>query len=223
MALYDFHTHTTLSDGVLSPVELIRRAIVRGYTALGMSDHCGRGGLTRIIGEATADCALAAEYWDFPVFAGVELTHVPTRSIPRLAAEAKAAGAAYVVVHGESPVEPVEPGTNLAAASCPDVDILAHPGLLDDETALAAAANGVFVEVTARPGHNTGNGRVVTVARRHGARLILSSDSHAPGDLLTPDFAHTVLLGAGLSDDEIAQVEAHGREMLERCKARVQY
>ncbi len=37
--LYDFHTHTTLSDGVLLPMELIRRAIVNGYSALGISDH----------------------------------------------------------------------------------------------------------------------------------------------------------------------------------------
>ena len=27
--MYDFHTHTFLSDGVLSPVELIRRAHVK--------------------------------------------------------------------------------------------------------------------------------------------------------------------------------------------------
>jgi predicted metal-dependent phosphoesterase TrpH len=32
--LFDFHTHTTLSDGALSPVEQIRRAHVRGYTAI---------------------------------------------------------------------------------------------------------------------------------------------------------------------------------------------
>ena len=35
-----------------------------------------------------------------------------------------------VVVHGETLVEPVEPGTNRAAVSCPEVDILAHPGCL---------------------------------------------------------------------------------------------
>lgn len=221
LALYDYHTHTVLSDGVLCPVELLRRAIVKGYAALGIADHCGRGSLARIIAELAADCALAREYWGFPAFPGVELTHVPAGSIATLAAEAKAAGATHVVVHGESPVEPVEPGTNLAAAACKDVDILAHPGLLDDETAAAAAETGVFVEVTARGGHNVGNGRVVALARKHGARMILNSDSHAPRDLLTPDFARTVLLGAGLSDDEIAQIEAHGREMLERCQARV--
>jgi histidinol phosphatase-like PHP family hydrolase len=212
-----------LSDGVLNPVELIRRAVVNGYTALGIADHCGRGPMARILAEVGADCALARAHWGFPAFAGVELTHVPASSIAVLAAEAKAAGAAFVVVHGESPVEPVEPGTNLAACSCPDVDILAHPGILDDESAAAAAHNGVFLEVTARSGHNTGNGRVVAAARGAGARMILGSDTHAPRDLLTPAFALTVLAGAGLSDDEVAQIlEVNGREMLERCKSRVQ-
>ena len=37
--MYDFHTHTFLSDGVLSPIELIRRALVRGYKAMAITDH----------------------------------------------------------------------------------------------------------------------------------------------------------------------------------------
>jgi exodeoxyribonuclease V alpha subunit len=32
--VYDFHTHSILSDGELSPVELIRRAIVNDYKAI---------------------------------------------------------------------------------------------------------------------------------------------------------------------------------------------
>jgi predicted metal-dependent phosphoesterase TrpH len=43
--MYDFHTHTFLSDGVLSPIELIRRALVRGYKAIGVTDHVGVGNL----------------------------------------------------------------------------------------------------------------------------------------------------------------------------------
>ncbi len=41
--MYDFHTHTFLSDGVLSPVELIRRALARGYRAMALTDHVGLG------------------------------------------------------------------------------------------------------------------------------------------------------------------------------------
>ena len=37
--LIDFHTHTFHSDGVLSPMELVRRAKIEGYRAIGITDH----------------------------------------------------------------------------------------------------------------------------------------------------------------------------------------
>jgi len=40
-----------------------------------------------------------------------------------------------VVVHGETIIESVEKGTNLAAFNGPRVDIFAHPGLLSLEEA----------------------------------------------------------------------------------------
>ena len=200
--LHDFHTHTFLSDGALSPIELIRRAAVAGYTSIALTDHVGRGSMARVIAELKADCALAEAHWRLRALAGVELTHVPAAAIGDLAAEARALGAEIVVVHGESPVEPVEPGTNRAAVSCPLVDILAHPGCLSAEEAELAAANGVFLEITARGGHNVSNGLVVAAGRAAGARFLVNSDAHEPGDLLTTAWAKTVALGAGLSAEE---------------------
>jgi histidinol phosphatase-like PHP family hydrolase len=204
--LYDFHTHTFLSDGVLSPIELIRRCIVNGYSALGIADHAGASTLERVVAEVRRDAELAQRHWGFTVLAGIELTHVPAASIAELAGLAKKIGADHVVVHGESPVEPVEEGTNLAAASCPDVDILAHPGLLSAEAAAAAAANGVYIEVTAKDGHSLGNGHVVRVAQAAGARLIVDSDSHVPGQILTEAHARRVALCAGLAESELETV-----------------
>ena len=218
----DFHTHTTLSDGVLTPVELIRRAAVKGYAAVGIADHSGPGMMERIIAEVAKDCELCSRHWDIVALPGIELTHVPAASIAELAAEAKRLGAAFVVVHGESPVEPVEPGTNLAAASCPDVDLLAHPGPIDEQVAQAAAENGVFLEITAKEGHCLGNGAVARAALACGAKLLLSSDTHVPDQLLTPDFALTVLAGAGLDENQALQVmEANAEEFLQRCLKRV--
>jgi putative hydrolase len=215
--LYDFHSHTFLSDGVLSPIELIRRCIVSGYSALGISDHCGASTLKRVISEVRSDAELAARHWNFTVLAGIELTHVPASSVADLAAWAKELGANYVVVHGETPVEPVEPGTNLAAASCPHVDILAHPGLLSEEAAAAAAANDVFIEITAKDGHSLGNGHVARIAKAAGAKLILNSDTHIPSQILSRDFAHRVALGAGLDELDIESVLiTHPQELLLR-------
>ena len=37
--MIDLHTHTTFSDGELIPSELVRRAEVLGYKAIGITDH----------------------------------------------------------------------------------------------------------------------------------------------------------------------------------------
>ena len=204
--VYDFHTHTTLSDGSLSPVELIRRAQVRKYSAIGITDHVGLGYLDRIIGEIARDCAMARHHWDIIAIPGVELTHVPPAAISEAARRAKELGAWIVVVHGESIVEPVEKGTNIAAIKCPFVDILAHPGLLTIEEARLAAANGVFLEISARKGHCLTNGHVSRLARLAGAKLLLNSDAHDPPDLLCPELARQIAQGAGLIEEECIEV-----------------
>ena len=87
--LYDFHTHTFHSDGVLSPIELIRRAFVQGYSAIAITDHVAIGSLGRLIKEISDDCALARAYWDILAIPGVELTHLPPQAIPEMAKRAK--------------------------------------------------------------------------------------------------------------------------------------
>lgn len=205
-AIYDFHTHTSLSDGTLSPIELIRRAAEKGYRAIALTDHVGPGSLERVIRETAEDCRLARRHWGILAIPGVELTHVPAQAIRDLARQAKEMGAGLVVVHGETVVEPVEEGTNLAAVQSPDVDILAHPGPLTPEEARLAAANRIYVEISARKGHCLTNGHVAQLALVSGFRLLLNSDAHDVPDLLTPDFAMAVLKGSGLPDAEAHEV-----------------
>lgn len=202
MPLYDFHTHSFFSDGALLPMELIRRAHVSGYSAMAITDHASASNIEELVEKITRDCDLAWEEWGFRVLPGVELTHCPPRSIARLAARAKSVGARIVVIHGETLVEPVPPGTNRASVECPDVDVLGHPGLLTEAEAALAATNGVFLEITSRRGHCLGNGNTVILGRAAGAKFLVNSDTHSPGDLHTEAFARTVALGAGLTAAE---------------------
>ena len=200
--MYDFHTHTFLSDGVLSPIELIRRAHVRGYRAMAVTDHVGLGNLEWVVKTLIKDCAQATKRWDILALPGVEITHVPKEDIDLVARTAKELGAKLVTVHGETIVEPVEPGTNEAAVRSSAVDILAHPGLIAYDHARLAAENGVYLEVSARKGHSLTNGHVVKVAKEARASTVLDSDAHEPADLLTPELARQIAAGAGLTDED---------------------
>jgi histidinol phosphatase-like PHP family hydrolase len=203
VVLCDFHTHSLLSDGVLSPIELLRRAVVKGYRAIAITDHMSLGTLEGYLPVVIKECELAERYWDIVAIPGIELTHLPPETIAEAARTAKELGARLVVVHGETVVEPVHPGTNLAALRSPHVDILAHPGLLSPEEAQLAAANGVFLEISARKGHCLTNGHVVRLGQAAGARFLVNSDAHEPGDLLSPELALSVALGSGLGQEEI--------------------
>ena len=200
--MYDFHTHTFLSDGVLSPIELIRRALVRGYKAIAVTDHVGVGNLEWVVKILIQDCAEATKRWDILALPGVEITHVPKEDIDLVARTAKELGAKVVTVHGETIVEPVEPGTNEAAVRSSSVDILAHPGLIAYDIARLAAEQSVYLEVSARKGHSYANGHVVKIAREVGAALLLDSDAHEPEDLLTVELAQKIAKGAGLTDED---------------------
>ena len=204
--VHDFHTHTLLSDGSLSPMEMIRRAMVQGYQTIALTDHVGLGRLEHIIQESAKDCSLAQARWNIIAIPGVELTHVPASAIDEAARQAKNLGARLVVVHGETITEPVEPGTDLAAIQSPYVDILAHPGFITLEEARLAVENGTFLEISARKGHSLTNGHVLRLALQTGARLLVNSDAHEPSDLLTDAFARSVVQGAGLDEHLLQEV-----------------
>lgn len=197
--LIDLHTHTIFSDGELIPSELVRRAVIHGYEAIALTDHADYTNLEHVL-EAAKKAKYLEDEWDIRVLPGVELTHVPPRKIAPLAKKAKDLGAKIVVVHGETISEPVAPGTNAASVSCEYVDILAHPGLISEEDVQTAAENNVFLEITARNGHNRTNGHVSRLALEIGATLVVNTDTHAPENLITDETALKIAMGAGLTE-----------------------
>ncbi len=191
--LYDLHTHSILSDGEMLPIELIRRMAVLGYSTVAITDHVDTSNIIAVI-ETLKLVRASAQLFGVKLLCGVEITHVPPAQIAGLARQAKEAGADIVVVHGETPIEPVAAGTNHAACSCKDVDVLAHPGLITIEDA------------TSRSGHNRTNGHVAQIAREAACQLVVDSDAHGPGDLLDERAKFVVAKGAGLTEAECRQV-----------------
>ena len=200
--MIDLHTHSIFSDGELIPSELARRAAVKGYRVIAITDHVDHSNMDFIIPRVAKVCEKISEIGPIKAIPGVEITHVHPDQISSLAREARILGAEIIVVHGETIVEPVMPGTNLAALRAP-VDILAHPGLITEEEAKLAAENSVFLEISARKGHSLANGHVATLARRFNAKLVLNTDTHSPGDLVDRETAAMIARGAGMSEEEI--------------------
>jgi histidinol phosphatase-like PHP family hydrolase len=195
--------------------ELVRRAEEIGYQYIGITDHADRSNLDLIIPRVVRAAEEINRHNRIQAIPGIELTHVPPATIAPLAAEARQLGAQLVVVHGETIVEPVLPGTNRAGLEA-DIDILAHPGLLTPEEAALAARRGILLEVSGRKGHSFTNGHVVRVAQAVGAGLILNSDAHGPGDLLSKEMIEKIALGAGLEQKEFEQMLLNGENLVRR-------
>jgi len=213
--MIDLHTHTFFSDGALVPSEHVRRVEQMGYRAIAITDHADSSNIGILIPNLLRVARELNAVNRTQLIVGVELTHVPPVLIAPLAAEARALGAQLIVVHGETPVEPVLPGTNLAALEA-NVDLLAHPGFITEEEAMLAARKGILLELSGRKGHSLTNGHVAKMAQKTGALLAINADAHAPGDFLSSEMAEKVGRGAGLSGDEYLQIRRNMELLIEK-------
>jgi len=213
--MIDLHTHTFFSDGELAPSELARRASLKGYKVLGISDHADSSNIDLLISSLLKLQKRAAYYHEITIVPGVELTHVPGGLIKELTRYARKLGARFVLAHGETIVEPVEGGTNRAAIEA-GVDILAHPGLITEEEVLLAKKKNVLLEITARKGHSLSNGHVARLAQKVGAKLVYSTDAHGPADLLPEEAARRVVQGAGLSPEDFSIMQGNAFELVRK-------
>ncbi len=210
--MIDLHTHTFLSDGVLVPSELVRRAEVKGYTVIALTDHADAANIESVLGQLKKAAISLNRGGKIKVIAGIELTHIPPRQINGLVLYARELGAEIVVGHGESIAEPVAKGTNAAFINA-GIDVLAHPGLVSVKEAKEAAKRGVHFEITSRGGHSLTNGHVAAIAKKEGVLMLLNSDAHAPGDLINDEGALKVALGANLTKTDYRKMRKNAEKI----------
>ena len=194
------------------PSELVRRASKIGNEGIALTDHADFSNYKFIIGSLLSAKKEMEDDWEIEVLVGVEITHVPPRKIDKLVRMAKAEGAEIILVHGETIVEPVLKGTNRVSVMNEDVDILAHPGLIEAEEVWLARDNGVALEISSRRGHSLTNGHVASLAMRYGADLVIDTDTHSPEDLIDDEMARKVLLGCGLDSGDANDVLNYARK-----------
>jgi len=217
----DFHIHSIFSDGMLLPAAIAREAEVKGHCAIAISDHVDASNLEEVLAALTKFVKKQGKTLPITVLPGVELSYLRPDLIKDYAKQARKLGAKIIIVHGQSPVEPVIPGTNIESVKLKGlVDILAHPGnTLTEEEAQLAKENGIFLELSTRRGHKEGNRHVAKMAMKTGAKLLVNTDSHNETDMITQEQAYQVALDAGLTEEEaIKVVRDNPQELLARIK-----
>ncbi|MGD9577877.1 MAG: histidinol phosphate phosphatase domain-containing protein [Syntrophorhabdus sp.] len=213
--MIDLHTHSFLSDGELLPSELVRRAKVKGYRIIGISDHVDITNIEYVISAMMKLSTKMEYYGGITILPGVEITHVPKGMIKEMITLARKLGIFYVVVHGETIVEPVQEGTNREAIEG-GVDVLAHPGIITEEDVALAKEKGVLLEISGRKGHSLGNGRVGSLAKQIGARLVFNTDAHSPSDLVTEEEARKIVVGAGFTAEDFYAMQQNALDFVKR-------
>lgn len=213
--MIDLHTHTLFSDGVLVPAEHLRRFEVMEYEAVAITDHADSSNLDFIVPRIVQAALDLNPHSNTRLIPGIELTHVPPELIKQLTEKARKLGARIIVAHGETPVEPVIPGTNRAAIEA-GVDLLAHPGFITEEEAALAAEKGIFLELSGRKGHSLTNGHVAKIALKTDASLAVNADAHEPGDFMTAERAEKVALGAGLNMNQYMKIRNEMKDLVSR-------
>ena len=203
--MYDLHTHSLLSDGVLLPSEIAVRYADKGYKAIAICDHSDYSNIKDNINKILEFIKHWSDDSAIKVLPGIELTHLPLEQFKPLARYAREKGIKVIVAHGETLSEPVIKGTNRAALEA-DIDILAHPGLISDDEVKLAKKKGIFLEITSRKMHSLTNPHVAERALKIGARLVLNTDSHQPEDIIAPGQLINIGRRAGLSLKDIENI-----------------
>ena len=217
--MIDLHTHSFFSDGELIPFELIRRAEAIGYKAIAITDHVDSSNIDLVVPRIVSALKKLKGFISIEAIPGAEITHAPPQIIHELVKEARHLGAKIVVVHGQTIVEPVAPGTNRAAIEA-NADILAHPGIISEEDLLLAKEKGVVLEITSRKGHSLSNGYVAKEAMRFGVPLCINTDAHSPSDLITKETAISILLASGIEKNRIDSIFENSKTLVEKALRR---
>ncbi|MGD9581609.1 MAG: histidinol phosphate phosphatase domain-containing protein [Vampirovibrionia bacterium] len=215
----EYHIHSFHSDGVMLPGEVISKAASLNYKALAITDHADESNLEELLNNFKTFLKITPQE-NLKVLTGVELSYVFPEDLINTATKARELGAQIIIVHGETPTEPYNEGINDAAVDAPEglIDIIAHPGFITAEQAQKAAQKNIYLELTTRKGHCLTNGHIAKIAKQNGAKMLINTNAHTIGDLITQEEAMTVAKGAGLENEDILLVtEVYPEELLNKA------
>ncbi|GAA0433241.1 DNA polymerase/3'-5' exonuclease PolX [Acrocarpospora corrugata] len=216
----DLHTHTNLTDGIASLEDMVAAAAARGYAYYAITDHAPdlvmqRMTLDKALEQRAQIAALQAKYPDMRLLQGTELNIAPDGSVdwPLDVLEGFDVRVASVHSHfGQSREEMTR--RFIAACENPGVHIIGHPTTrkigkrepvdADWEAVFRAAARtGTAMEIDSYPDRADLPSDLVRLARHHGVKFSIDSDSHAIPHLAHQRFGVGIAQRAWLTTDDV--------------------
>jgi DNA polymerase (family X) len=232
----DLQMHTTASDGRASLGEMADAARARGYRYIAITDHSRRVTMAHGLDPKRLRAQWKeVEAWNrrhrgFTILKSVEVDILESGKLDL--PDEVLAEADYVVAslhYGFRQKESQITRRLVGAAEHPYVDAIGHPtgrllgkrepyALDFDALATAAAGAGCLLEVNGHPERMDLPDTLAATALRQGATVVLSTDSHHPGNLAFMRYAVDIARRAGLRARDIANTRplAAFRALLKR-------
>ncbi|MGV9308171.1 DNA polymerase/3'-5' exonuclease PolX [Nonomuraea sp. NPDC003727] len=216
----DLHTHTDLTDGIASLEEMVAAAHALGYAYYAVTDHAPdlamqRMTLDKAIEQRGALRKLQDAYPGMRLLHGTELNIAPDGSVDWPGEVLSQFDVCVASVHSHF-TQSREEMTRRFIAACenPHVDIIGHPTTrkigkrqpvdADWEAVFRAAARtGTAMEIDSFPDRSDLPADLVRLAKHHGVKFSIDSDSHAIPHLGNQRFGVGLAQRAWLTPDDV--------------------
>ncbi|MGW5260473.1 DNA polymerase/3'-5' exonuclease PolX [Microbispora sp. NPDC004025] len=216
----DLHTHTDLTDGIASLEDMVAAAAVRGYSYYAVTDHAPdlvmqRMTLDKALAQRARIAELQKSYPDMRLLHGSELNIAPDGSVDWPAEVLAGFDVCVASVHSHF-TQSREEMTRRFIAACenPHVHVIGHPTTrkigkrpavdADWEAVFRAAARtGTIMEIDSYPDRADLPSDLVRLARHHGVKFSIDSDSHAIPHLAHQRFGVGIAQRAWLTPDDV--------------------
>ncbi|NUR88944.1 MAG: DNA polymerase/3'-5' exonuclease PolX [Nonomuraea sp.] len=216
----DLHTHTDLTDGIASLEDMVAAGHARGYSYYAVTDHAPdlvmqRMTLDKALEQRARIAELQDKYPDMRILHGTELNIAPDGSVDWPAEILRGFDVCVASVHSHF-TQSREEMTRRFIAACenPYVDVIGHPTTrkigkrpqvdADWEAVFRAAARtGTVVEIDSFPDRSDLPADLVRLAKHHGVKFSIDSDSHAIPHLAHQRFGIGIAQRAWLTGEDV--------------------
>ncbi|MCT9929304.1 DNA polymerase/3'-5' exonuclease PolX [Planotetraspora sp. A-T 1434] len=216
----DLHTHTDLTDGIASLEDMVAAAARRGYSYYAVTDHAPDLAMQRMTLEKALEqrgqlAELQSKYPDMRLLHGTELNIAPDGAVDWPGEVLQGFDVCVASVHSHFTQSRHEMTRRfIAACENPNVHIIGHPTTRKigkrppvdadwDAVFQAAGRTGTIMEIDSYPDRADLPSDLVRLARHHGVKFSIDSDSHAIPHLAHQRFGVGIAQRAWLTTDDV--------------------